>query len=73
MGDQHKRELKMGINNRHSNEIDSKDIAMLASWGACCVTRDSSKRAFEKYGRAMLTSQMIEEIGAAYAKFAENK
>lgn len=43
---------------------------MLASWAACCVTRDSSKRAFEKYGRAMLTSQMVEEIGAAYAKFA---
>ncbi|KAJ8660064.1 YjeF family domain-containing protein [Lichtheimia ornata] len=58
---------------KHSNEIESKDIAMLASWGACCVTRDSSKRAFEKYGRAMLTSQMVEEIGAAYAKFAENK
>ncbi|KAI9491558.1 H-hydrate dehydratase [Zychaea mexicana] len=54
----------------HGNEVDPKDIAMLAAWGACSITRDSSRRAFQKYGRAMLTSHMLEEIGAAYDKLA---
>ena len=42
---------------------------MLAAWGACSVTRDCSKRAFQKYGRAMLTSHMLEEIGPSYDEF----
>ncbi|KAI7859536.1 H-hydrate dehydratase [Circinella umbellata] len=55
---------------KHENKIDSKDIAMLAAWGACSITRDSSKRAFKKYGRAMLTSHMLDEVGASYEKLA---
>ncbi|RCH80795.1 hypothetical protein CU098_000165, partial [Rhizopus stolonifer] len=47
----------------HSNEIASKDIAMYASWGACTISRTSSRLAFEKHGRAVLTSHMLEEIG----------
>ncbi|KAL1935808.1 hypothetical protein VTP01DRAFT_4948 [Rhizomucor pusillus] len=56
---------------KHANEIDSKDIAMLASWAGCSVTRDCSHRGFAKYGRALLTSQILEEIGPAFEKFAE--
>ena len=46
---------------------------MLAAWGACSITRDTSKRAFQKYGRAMLTSHMLDEVGASYEKLAGGK
>ncbi|KAI8374873.1 Ribokinase-like protein [Blakeslea trispora] len=53
----------------HSNEIASKDIAMFASWGACWISRTSSKLAYEKHGRSVLTSHMLEEIGTSYDHF----
>lgn len=43
---------------------------MLASWAGCSVTRDCSHRGFAKYGRALLTSQILEEIGPAFERFA---
>lgn len=58
---------------RHSGEIQSEDVAMLAAWGACTITRDSSRRGFQKYGRALLTSQMLEEIGPSYVSFVGGK
>ncbi|ORY98907.1 H-hydrate dehydratase [Syncephalastrum racemosum] len=54
---------------QHSGEIQSQDVAMFAAWGACTITRDSSRRGFQKYGRALLTSQMLEEIGPSYVSF----
>ncbi|KAI9321806.1 Ribokinase-like protein [Dichotomocladium elegans] len=54
---------------KHANDIDPKDIAMLATWGACTITRESSHIAFKKHDRAMLTSHVLDEIGNAYAKF----
>ncbi|KAG0744870.1 hypothetical protein G6F57_001981 [Rhizopus arrhizus] len=57
----------------HSNEIDSKDIAMYAAWGACAISRTSSRLAFEKYGRGVLTSHMVEEIGESYDLFVKDK
>ncbi|GAN09462.1 ribokinase-like protein [Mucor ambiguus] len=56
----------------HSNEIPAKDIAMYATWGACQITRTSSNLAFKKYGRSVLTTHMLEEIGASYDKFMKH-
>jgi ATP-dependent NAD(P)H-hydrate dehydratase len=55
--------------NSHSNEIPVKDISMYASWCACNITRISSNLAFKKYGRSVLTTHMLEEIGASYDQF----
>ncbi|KAI9272883.1 Ribokinase-like protein [Phascolomyces articulosus] len=57
----------------HGNGVDPKDITMLAAWGACSLTRDSSRRAFQKYRRAMLTSHMLDEIGVSYEKLVGGK
>src|SRR4051794_23081652 len=48
---------------RHSKAIDKADIPMLASWGASRITRECSRAAFQKHGRAMLTSDMAAEVG----------
>ncbi|KAL9547716.1 hypothetical protein PS6_006983 [Mucor atramentarius] len=56
----------------HSNEIPAKDIAMYATWGACQITRTSSNLAFKKYGRSVLTTHMLEEIGASYDQFMKH-
>ncbi|CAO3642254.1 unnamed protein product [Mucor hiemalis] len=56
----------------HSNEIPVKDIAMYASWSACNVTRTSSNLAYKKYGRSVLTTHMLEEIGASYDQFMKH-
>jgi ATP-dependent NAD(P)H-hydrate dehydratase len=42
---------------------------MFASWSACNISRTSSKLAFKKYGRSVLTSHMLEEIGESYDQF----
>lgn len=46
---------------------------MFATWSACNITRTSSKLAFKKYGRAVLTTHMLEEIGASYDQFMEQQ
>ncbi|CEI92087.1 Putative YjeF [Rhizopus microsporus] len=57
----------------HPHEVDSKDIAMYASWAACTISRTSSRLAFQKYGRAVLTSHMLEEIGQSYDLFVNDR
>ncbi|KAL0073731.1 H-hydrate dehydratase [Phycomyces blakesleeanus] len=57
---------------KHSNEIKSQDIPMLAAWGACAIVRESGRRAFEKHGRAVLTSDMVNEIGSSYNSFMKD-
>ncbi|KAI9361944.1 Ribokinase-like protein [Pilaira anomala] len=57
---------------KHSNEIDIKDISMYASWSACNITRTSSNLAFKKYGRSVLTTHMLEEIGASFDQFMKH-
>ncbi|KAI7900938.1 Ribokinase-like protein [Cokeromyces recurvatus] len=56
----------------HSNEVETKDIALYATYGACHITRTSSRLAFQKYGRSVLTSHMLEEIGASYDQFMKH-
>ncbi|KAI9260356.1 Ribokinase-like protein [Helicostylum pulchrum] len=56
----------------HSNEIHVNDISMYASWSACTISRTSSNLAFKKHGRSVLTSHMLEEIGASYDQFMKH-
>jgi ATP-dependent NAD(P)H-hydrate dehydratase len=39
---------------------------MLAGYAGCHITRTSSKLAFKKYGRSVLTTDMLSEIGSSY-------
>ncbi|KAI8079808.1 H-hydrate dehydratase [Halteromyces radiatus] len=54
---------------KHDNSIPSADIPLYAAWSACTIVRESSRLAFKKYGRAVLTSHMLEEIGHSYDTF----
>jgi ATP-dependent NAD(P)H-hydrate dehydratase len=45
---------------------------LLSAWAGCRIVRECAKRAFEKHGRAVLTSHLVEEIGPAYASLFEN-
>lgn len=45
---------------------------MYATWGACQITRTSSNLAFKKHGRSVLTTHMLEEIGASYDQFMKH-
>ncbi|CAO3585821.1 unnamed protein product [Absidia cylindrospora] len=58
---------------KHDNAIHSDDIPLYAAWSACSIVRESSRRAFEKYGRAVLTSHMLEEIGPSYSLFTKGE
>ncbi|KAI8333644.1 Ribokinase-like protein [Chlamydoabsidia padenii] len=57
---------------KHDNSIHTDDIPLYAAWSACNIVRESSRRAFGKYGRAVLTSHMLEEIGASYDTFTQD-
>ncbi|KAG8849795.1 hypothetical protein FRB96_000618 [Tulasnella sp. 330] len=50
----------------HLRSLQTKDIALLAAIGGSHITRVASRIAFDKYGRGVLTSNMLEEIGPAY-------
>ncbi|XP_055965664.1 ATP-dependent (S)-NAD(P)H-hydrate dehydratase isoform X1 [Sorex fumeus] len=44
----------------------SSSPLLLAALGACALTRQCSRQAFQKYGRATTASDMVAEIGAAF-------
>ncbi|SAL98200.1 hypothetical protein [Absidia glauca] len=56
----------------HDNSLHAQDIPLYAAWSACTIVRESSHRAFGKHGRAVLTSHMLEEIGASYDIFTKD-
>ncbi|KAL1773154.1 ATP-dependent (S)-NAD(P)H-hydrate dehydratase isoform X1 [Sigmodon hispidus] len=41
---------------------------LVASWGACTLTRECNHQAFQKYGRSTTTTDMIAEVGTAFSK-----
>ena len=43
-------------------------MPILAAIGASMVTRTTSRRAFEKEGRSVVTQDMLKEIGGAFAE-----
>ncbi|TPX31562.1 hypothetical protein SeMB42_g07745 [Synchytrium endobioticum] len=58
---------------RHGNDFSSntsflsKQLPLLAAYGACLMVRGCAKEAYKKMGRAMMTTDMIEEIGNVFA------
>jgi ATP-dependent NAD(P)H-hydrate dehydratase len=56
----------LGLRTHSGSASSSEDIPVLASVGASFITRTASKIAFGKYGRGVLTSHMISEVGPAF-------
>ncbi|XP_012412898.1 ATP-dependent (S)-NAD(P)H-hydrate dehydratase isoform X2 [Trichechus manatus latirostris] len=54
-----------------SEKTDGVNPLLVAAFGACALTRQSSSQAFQKYGRSMTTTDMIAEVGAAFRKLFE--
>lgn len=48
-------------------------MPILAAVGASMVTRKTSRLAFEKEGRAVVTQDMLKEIGSAFAEVFESE
>ncbi|KAG9024634.1 hypothetical protein FRB95_011252 [Tulasnella sp. JGI-2019a] len=57
---------EQGQKDSNDPSLDLKDIPLLAAIGGSHITRVASRMAFSKYGRGVLTSNMLEEIGPAY-------
>ncbi|THD21311.1 ATP-dependent (S)-NAD(P)H-hydrate dehydratase [Fasciola hepatica] len=51
---------------------NSLSAPMAASLAACLLTRQCSRQAFSKYGRSMVTAQMIEELHRAFEELFES-
>ena len=51
--------------------LASSRLPLLSSVGASILTRTISRRAFEKYGRATLTQDMVPEIQGAFVDVFE--
>ena len=49
-----------------NNSIVTSRIPILAAVGGCMVTRTASLFAFRKQGRALVTQDMIPELGNAF-------
>ncbi|KAF8315360.1 Ribokinase-like protein [Clavulina sp. PMI_390] len=49
-------------------QVDPKDIPLLAAYGASVITRTTSRIAFGKLGRGVVTGDMLGDIGAAYVE-----
>ena len=47
-------------------DIPASEIPLLASIGGCMVTRTASRITFEKQGRALITQDLIPELGDAF-------
>lgn len=43
---------------------NDSDNVVLASWMACCFTKQSTSRAFKKRKRSMTAPDILEEIGS---------
>eukprot|EP00070_Physeter_catodon_P046182 XP_028353076.1 ATP-dependent (S)-NAD(P)H-hydrate dehydratase isoform X1 [Physeter catodon] len=44
---------------------------LVAAFGACALTRQCARQAFQKHGRATTTTDMIREIGPAFSRLFE--
>lgn len=52
--------------------LGSDELALLACYAACSLVRIASRKAFQKYGRAMQTSNVHEFLGGAYTEMFED-
>ena len=49
------------------------DSYTLASFAGCRLLKECSRAAFEKHGRGVLTSHILEEIGPQFRKLFDSK
>ncbi|KAF8506414.1 H-hydrate dehydratase [Hysterangium stoloniferum] len=54
--------------NADEEKLSPRSIPLLASIGASMVTRTASKRAFNRYGRGLVTQDILPDIGGAFAE-----
>ena len=47
-------------------DLDRKETLMLAAWGGSAITRECSRLAFMKHGRALQASDLTEEVPVAF-------
>ncbi|KAL0963399.1 hypothetical protein UPYG_G00305840 [Umbra pygmaea] len=55
-----------------ANMNKSINPSVVAAFGACSLTRQCNTQAFHKYGRATVTSDMIQEISSAFKKLFDS-
>ncbi|CAN6650248.1 ATP-dependent (S)-NAD(P)H-hydrate dehydratase [Trichomonascus vanleenenianus] len=55
----------------HKDDINESDLMLLAAFAGSCITRHSSHLAFEKHGRAVLTSHLSDFVGQSFHKLFE--
>ena len=60
--------LKRCLSSEGETKISSRLIPLLASVGGSMVTRTASKRAFGRYGRGLVTQDILLDIGGAFAE-----
>jgi len=59
---------EQGAYNDGGQRIPSKMIPLLASVGGSMVTRVASRRAFSRYGRGLVTQDILPDVGGAFAE-----
>ncbi|KAM8976743.1 ATP-dependent (S)-NAD(P)H-hydrate dehydratase [Pelodytes ibericus] len=52
-------------------KMNGQNPFLVAAFGACSLTRQCNHQAFKKYGRSMMTGDMIAEVGTAFNKLFE--
>ncbi|XP_059826561.1 ATP-dependent (S)-NAD(P)H-hydrate dehydratase isoform X1 [Hypanus sabinus] len=55
-----------------TDKTNGLNPTLIASFGACALTRQCNYQAFQKHRRSMSTSDMIEEIATAFQKLFES-
>ncbi|KAF8982849.1 hypothetical protein BGZ46_000485 [Entomortierella lignicola] len=53
----------------HSHPVSSEEVPLVACFGACVLNRECSRVAYEKYGRSVQSSDVIQEIGKVFTTF----
>lgn len=53
--------------------LDRKETLMLAAWGGSAITRECSRLAFKRHGRAMQASDLTEEVPVSFQKLIGEK
>ena len=58
---------------RHDKKLSLEELTLLSAFGASAITRLCSRRAFEKKGRSMQTSDLGEEVSGAFGELFEGE
>ena len=56
----------------HSGDLSEEHLMLLASFGGSVITRKAAALAFQKKGRAVVTSDISDEVGPAFKELFEN-